>query len=84
MRFKNNGTYLSEEVSVKFDQAFKNSLSDQFKRILIKEENNECRIGPGDYYDILLQKLMKKIILIHLKVSFCTKIKMRYIKQIFI
>ena len=75
---------MSEEVSVKFDQAFKNSLSDQFKRILIKEENNECRIGPGDYYDILLQKLMKKIILIHLKVSFCTKIKMRYIKQIFI
>lgn len=61
LRFKNNGTYLAEEVSVKFDQNFKDSLSEQYKRSLIKEENNKCRIGPGDYYDIFFAKINEKI-----------------------
>lgn len=52
LRFKNNGTYQAEEVSVKFNQNFKDSLSEQYKKSLVKEENNKCRIRPGDYYDI--------------------------------
>lgn len=60
LRFKNNGTYLAEEVSVKFDQNFKESLSEVYKRNLIKEENNKCRIGQGDYYDIFFAKINEK------------------------
>ena len=39
LRFKNNGIYLAV-VSVKFDYIFKSSLSEEYKRNLIKEENN--------------------------------------------
>lgn len=60
LRFKNNGTYLAEEVSVKFDQNFKESLSEEFKGNLIKEENNKCRIEPGDYYDTFFAKINEK------------------------
>lgn len=36
LRFVNNGNYVAENVSISFDQDFKESVSDQFQTWLIK------------------------------------------------
>ena len=48
LRFVNNG------------QDFKESASDQFRACLIKEENNKCTIGAGNYYDIFFANINEK------------------------
>ena len=60
LRFVNNGNYIAENVSVRFDQDFKESASDQFKDCLIREENNKCTIGAGNYYDIFFANIQEK------------------------
>lgn len=60
LRFVNNGNYVAENVSIRFDQDFKESASDQFRACLIKEENNKCTIGAGNYYDIFFANINEK------------------------
>lgn len=60
LRFVNNGNYVAENVSISFDQDFKESVSDQFQTWLIKEENNKCTIGAGNYYDIFFANIKEK------------------------
>ena len=59
LRFVNNGNYVAENVSISFDQDFKESVSDQFQTWLIKEENNKCTIGAGDM--LPLKQTLKKV-----------------------
>jgi|GEM_PF-1658632 hypothetical protein len=60
LRFVNNGNYIAEKVSVRFEQDFKESVSANFKSCLIKEENNKCTIGSGNYYDIFFANIKEK------------------------
>ena len=60
LRFVNNGNYIAENVSVSFEQDFKDSTSDKFKACLIREENNVCTIGAGNYYDIFFDNIKEK------------------------